>query len=537
MITIDTHKHYLRIVILAVISLVLFRPDRVLADDGSGRQQKIEASYIEYDWWLIYWQNDVVACELGIDHEGEPNWLEIYNLCGEKIFNQWLESSPCEASLSTESSACGGMYTQLIGSQEKNKEILVDLASPEVRAHLRDCISIRGTDLCANLPALVITAEEPLPNESIDNVQGNLNGIPFFCYGDACEIPLRKTGDKGVSLEFWAESSYGDSSEHYSGRIRVAESLDELSSTKGWRVDIVSDQVDLSNVKGCAKVWGSFHPLGTPPEWLSSPPHPILLETDLPYTYLAGQLIQQGYVDTSDCEGYGLLGNGYASPCGLEKSRTLVRLWQNAFDDYIVQASRDTGIPSQLFKRIFARESQFWPETRSVVYDEYGLGHINELGADATLLWNRKFYDQFCPLVLEESVCTIGYSNLDDWEKVLLRGALLAEMEIDLPLQGEIIDPEQAQSSVQLFSETLLGNCNQVGQMITYQTDRVPGELLSYEDLWLLTLVNYHSGSGCLAQAITEVYDLGKPLNWTNISASLQTNCPGGLDYVSDIAY
>jgi hypothetical protein len=509
----------------------------VLADDEPRRSQTIEVSYTEYDWWLVYWQDNTLACDVRIDHEGEPTLEDVYNQCGEKIFNVWASSESCPQAEKEGRVTCQGLYAFSVGREERTRRLEVELPIPRIWSELHKCISVRGTELCSVIPSLMIIADEPLPNESILKVQGTFDQVPFLCFDNSCELPLYETGAEGVPIEFWAVSSYGDSTLHYRGRIRVAESDQVIPFTTGWKIDIVSENSDFNTVVGCARIWESFPSLGTPPEWLENPRYTNLLESDQPYTYLAGQLIQKGYVDTSDCAYYGLMANGYASQCGLEKARSAVKAWQNTYDKYIIESAQQSGIPSQLLKRIFAKESQFWPATTKYTYHEYGPGHINELGADTALFWNRDFYNQFCPLILKEETCKVGYARLDDWDQVLLRGAFLSAMEIDLPYRGESLDPAQARASVSLFSETLLGNCSQVEQIMSLTLGKPPGEVISYEDLWKFTLVNYHAGSGCLSKAVKELAADHKEISWENLVLSLEGICPEAIDYVNDIVY
>jgi hypothetical protein len=145
--------------------------------------------------------------------------------------------------------------------------------------------------------------------------------------------------------------------------------------------------------------------------WLKSPKQPTLLTSDGAYYYLAGRLISQGIVDASHCSSTGLLPNGYADACGLEAAAPQVIAWQNQFDERIVQVSKETGVPAQLMKNLFAQESQFWPGVFKVPY-EFGLGQITDKGADTILIWNPTFYAQFCPLVLAQDSCDKGYLNL-----------------------------------------------------------------------------------------------------------------------------
>jgi hypothetical protein len=73
--------------------------------------------------------------------------------------------------------------------------------------------------------------------------------------------------------------------------------------------------------------------------------------------------------------------------------------WQNRFDNLILEVAQETGVPAQMLKKLFARESQFWPALFRQDSD-IGLGQLTEDGADTTLLWNASFFEQFCPLVL-----------------------------------------------------------------------------------------------------------------------------------------
>ena len=72
-------------------------------------------------------------------------------------------------------------------------------------------------------------------------------------------------------------------------------------------------------------------------------------------------------------------------------------------------------------------------------------------------------------------------------------------------------------------------------QIVSNEMDQIPGEVLSYEDLWRMTLENYHAGSGCLAKSVQDVTDQDKELSWVNISKSLDIICPFAQYYVADI--
>ncbi len=503
---------------------------------GPDRYTAITVPYTEYTWWLARWEDEEVVCEVVVDHEGLPTPGDIYEDCGEDLYDEWLEQEPCpKETLRKSPSLCEGYYLQYISSAPAEREVPVALPPPVVWLSLDGCVGapISATNVCETIPRLVLTGEEPLPNERILSIEGTFDGEPFSCE-PVCAFELEPTDEDGVLLEFWAYSSYGDSSEKFEARLRVSEVETSAPEVRAWYVDVLSTQWLGQPAPSCAETWEAFPPVGGPPVWLTSPADSRDLESDVPYTYLAASLILRGIVDASSCPDGGLLPGEGASPCGMDVARPLVTIWQNSFNALILESARDVGVPARLLRRLFARESQFWP---GAYYDaeEVGLGQLTEGGADTALLWNPAFFEQFCPLELTEERCRRGYLHLSEEEQAQLRGALVRSVNAfctDCPLG---LDLERVRFSIQVFAHTLLANCEQAGRIVRNVTRRTPGQVSTYEDLWKFTLVNYNAGAGCLSEAVEATWDADDPLEWAYVSERLTGVCRAGVNYVEDI--
>lgn len=530
--------HLIPIIFLIPLLLALQWEGQSLAAeavDPVSRQTEIIVPYVETEWWLMRWSNNSYECQILIDHEGLPYPDDIYVYCGDSLHQEWLDTKVCTpAETGEDTSSCPGLYLHQVAMEPKEKIVMVDLPLPEAWITISGCDLSPPENRCETLPSLLITAQEPLPNESITQIQGTYNQIPFLCQGDTCEVPLRPTLDEGVEVAFWADSSFGDTSPHYFARVRVADAGVATSpDLGGWIVDVISDRLQGYQVLGCGPIWESFPPVSGIPAWLASPDWPELLATDAPYQYLAGQLISQGVVDPEDCPHGGLEPNGYASSCGLEKARSVVDTWQNRFDAQIVTVAQETGIPAQMMKNLFAQESQFWPGAFNNA-EEYGLGQLTEMGADTVLLWNTAFFNQFCPLVLDQETCDLGYAQIAEEHQAILRGAVAIQASSDCPNCPIGIDLNHAVFSIDLFAQTILGNCRQVGQIVSNARGKPAGAVASHEDLWRFTLANYHAGPGCFSNAIQAA--IGRPLTWEIVGPRLEIECPGTQNYVENIA-
>ena len=153
------------------------------------------------------------------------------------------------------------------------------------------------------------------------------------------------------------------------------------------------------------------------------------------------------------------------------------------------------------------------------------------------LLWNPSFFHQFCPLVLSQERCDLGFGNISKDEQAMLRGALVTKVNSSCPECPVGIDLSQANFSVRIFAEGLIANCEQVGMIIRNTTGRDPGEISNFEDLWRFTLVNYNAGSGCLSNAMHLAYRQFGYLTWENVSSKLEPACIGAIEYVDDITF
>ena len=90
----------------------------------------------------------------------------------------------------------------------KIEEQTVTLAEATISDGLQNCNLNNGW--CTSSPTLHLTANEPLPGETITLIEGTRNGEAFACASATCDVPLVEGNN---SFGFWALSSYGDSSQ------------------------------------------------------------------------------------------------------------------------------------------------------------------------------------------------------------------------------------------------------------------------------------------------------------------------------------
>jgi len=537
----------LLILLTLLVPVLFFQPWRPVSSAQAEPAQLLiqrkntqTVNFTWYDWWMVHWENNEAVCRILIEHPGLPYSGEILNACGTVYTNQWKTTQPC-ASLN-DTTSCRGMYLHFLRSFPGSRNVEVTLPEPQVWLSLVNCNPSPTPNICTTLPTLLLTGEEPLPNEMIVDIKGTLDGQPFNCPGSMCTLPLHPTGTQGISMEFWGDSSHGDSTLVFKALLRVVAQGDFMApegSTQvdnaRWNVDILSSQWRDGALASCSDTWQVFPDPNGPPAWLNTPVQLQDMLSTHSYYYLAGVLIANGMVDVTDCPQGGLADNKVANECGLQRAFPQVQQWQNQFDTQILQVSRDTGVPAQLMKNVFGRESQFWPGLYSTI-NEAGLGQLTEKGADTLLVWNVGFFNTYCPTILSSDECKKGFVFLTTDEQSMLRGSLVGQVNASCPECPLKINLDQASFSVRIFAESMLATCQQTARIVFNITNSSPGKVSTYVDLWKMTLANYNAGPGCLYNAANAAWTQERSLAWDRIKDYLEPACQPASVYVDSIS-
>ena len=288
--------------------------------------------------------------------------------------------------------------------------------------------------------------------------------------------------------------------------------------------------VIAENAGDCQSAYGTD--LGSSqPGWLEPVKEGTDLTTQNRYDLLAAHLLSSGIVNGGTCPGNGLNSDGSTNACGLISANSQVIDWQNQYDPVILSSSQTTGIPPRVVKAVISVESQFWPGA-NWEKGEVGLGQMTENGADLLLTYRPEYYRQVCAQVLNEKNCTLSYSDLDYDSQSMLRGAVLKSIDATCPGCSGGVNPEKGNQSVLVLSESLAASCKQSARLISIVTGSSPAGLMNYEDYWRFVLANYHSGAGCMLQALRRT---DEPSSWSSISAGFPIGCSSGTEYVRRI--
>lgn len=259
--------------------------------------------------------------------------------------------------------------------------------------------------------------------------------------------------------------------------------------------------------------------------WVYVPESASELRTDLQLAFLAGQLISNRAVNASTCPAGGLRADGYANACGLAAAAPLTLELQNAFDEAILQAWKDSSVPPVLLKQMIRYESQFWPGRWGELH--YGLGHLTYYGAHTTLYWRPALYQDLCSI-------SGNCKGEIDYDEIMY---FLNLMDAYCPTCENKIDMVKAQKSVGYLAEALYAHCEQTARIVTNASEMWPTAVVDYPTLWKLTLMNYNVGPNCVFTSVRDAYNFAQSqVTWWDIAYFTgDAQCSRGIFYANQI--
>lgn len=482
---------------------------------GTGPQRKVvEQHYGKVHLWVVRaWADQIIKCELYLSDDTFPDKDDIRLGCGDQVASEWEATPPCEAAADPKKlSSCDGLYLVDLGKKEQFYNAVVEL--PVAEAHF-DLINCASGKWCSEPPLINFFGVEPLEGENIQAIKVRSGKKLATCNNaSTCSVRVPTTTQRGIWIEYWAESSFGDKSEHQFLYLR---NVYRASDASQYFFEVLSPRYtsDAAELQ-----WSSFPALDHPnAEFYSSVDAENSLLTGHHLYYLSGKLINGGKVDTSECSTAVLLSNGTAGACGVEAAHATVVEWQNRYNQNILRASQAYGLPANILKGILAQESQFWPDPQ-VPY-EYGLGSLTENGIDALLVTDLDSFLQVCLPILGKKDCVSGYAALTAEKQAKLRGAVLRAVGTDRELD--------------LIARVLMSQVVQVGQVVQNATNGLPGQAASYEDLWDLTIASYHAGIGCVSEGVQNLRSTKQPITFEHFCGVASKGCQSACAYTDKV--
>ena len=340
-------KSYKKILLFFAFSFFLFpflQIEHASAQDGTedpeGRYKIVDIDYTQTTWQLMSLYNNQVICEVRVDYEGFPASRDAKAICAEELVLRENENL-----INSENGLLQNIYWIYISSENLSRVEKIPL--------MEMYLDVEAPQELLPEPYVLLKAVEPLSEYKITGIFGTLNGKPFECFGAVCKVFLTQD----TFVEYWATSSFGDTSEHYNATIRIYNSPPE------YKVEVTSKSTFfISGYKTLPDILGLYSE-NEIPYWLNQPSSIQELKTYNDLQYLAKKLINYRLADTSICPNNGLDRFNSPNACGLAAARDAVNSWQNAYDQLFWNAFLETGVPPQLLKALIQQESQFWPES------------------------------------------------------------------------------------------------------------------------------------------------------------------------------
>lgn len=360
-------------------------------------------------------------------------------------------------------------------------------------------------------PFVILSGYQTYTSEgSIVTLSGSVGDKTFNCPSSPCGVEFPES----AQITFRAENNLGKKSDEVQASILVTK------VTGGYSVTILTLGKFVTFSDSCANIWQNAD--SASPFWAKFPQDPAELNTQKTLYYLASRLLETGVVNAKDCPGGGF-DNLSPNGCGIERAREQMTIWQNQYDFNIWLTGRDEHIPPYILKTLLEVESQFWPTSQRLFLDELGLGQINQLGIDVLLRTNPALYSQICATSLYR--CDQPYEKLAPIDRALIRGALVQSLDAACPTCEYGVNINKAAQSIPLIAKVMYANCVQTKSLL-----KLNGVKASYEDSWKLTLVSYHSGFGCLQNALAKSAKNRIEVDWDTVSKNL--DCRGSAAYV-----